>query len=237
MKGDETRERIKLAARRLFAERGVDGVSIREIVAAAGQRNVGSLHYYFRTKEALVRELVIDGTKAIDDRRNVMLDGVARSGRPVTLRDVIEALVWPSVSPGGEESGEDTYMRFIVSLSVNHRALYVSALEGCRRSGYERCLAHIRDLLPHVPEAILDQRLVFLRIYLGAAMTARESAFNGGGRVFWTPRSTMEHFIDTIEAMLDAPVYARAEAVDGRMPGRPAFADAPLRPSTMLAGG
>jgi AcrR family transcriptional regulator len=57
LRGDETRTRIKVAAQRLFAQRGIDGVSVRDIVAAAGQRNNGSLNYYFRTKEALVLEL------------------------------------------------------------------------------------------------------------------------------------------------------------------------------------
>ena len=54
MKGDDTRNAIKQAAQRLFATRGIDGVSVREIASAANQRNSGSVHYYFGTKEALV---------------------------------------------------------------------------------------------------------------------------------------------------------------------------------------
>jgi AcrR family transcriptional regulator len=43
-------------------------VSVRDIVLAAGQRNSGSLRYYFGTKEDLARELVADGAKLIDKR-------------------------------------------------------------------------------------------------------------------------------------------------------------------------
>ena len=43
------------------ARRGVDGVTVREIVAASGQKNHGSLTYYFGSKEELVRELVARG--------------------------------------------------------------------------------------------------------------------------------------------------------------------------------
>jgi AcrR family transcriptional regulator len=68
MKDASTRDLLKLAARRLFAHRGLDGVSVRDIVLAAGQRNSGSLHYYFGTKENLARELVADGAKLIDSR-------------------------------------------------------------------------------------------------------------------------------------------------------------------------
>lgn len=213
MKGDETRDRIKLAARRLFAERGIDGVSIREIVAAAGQRNVGSLHYYFRTKEALVRELIADGAKLIDDRRNAMLNAMAVEGRAGTLREVIEALVWPSVNLGEAENEEDTYLRFIVSLTMNHRQFFIEALEEKWNSGYLRCIALIKTMLPGVPPALLNQRLVFMGLYLGAVMTAREAAFDRGGhgRTFWAAGDTMSNFIDTVQALLECPVSSETE--------------------------
>ena len=72
------REQIKLAARRLFAIRGIDGVSVREIVEAAEQKNHGSLAYYFGTKEALVRELVADGAKLRPG--TIALKGIAFDG-------------------------------------------------------------------------------------------------------------------------------------------------------------
>lgn len=208
MRGDETRERIKLAARRLFAERGVDGVSIREIVAAAGQRNVGSLHYYFRTKEALVRELVGDGARVINDRRTLMLEALRREGGPRTVRELIEVLVWPSVGLGDAQGEEDTYMRFIVSLTMNHRSLFLSALEGKWNAGYLQCVEHIRTLLQNLPEPIVNQRIVLMGIYLGAVLTTREAAYDrdGTGRDFWSAPSTMSNFIDTVQAMLEAPV-------------------------------
>src|SRR5262245_35542025 len=46
--GRETQERILRAAERLFAERGIDAVSTREIIEAAGV-NSGSIHYHFGT--------------------------------------------------------------------------------------------------------------------------------------------------------------------------------------------
>ncbi|MGB5950508.1 MAG: helix-turn-helix domain-containing protein [Parvibaculum sp.] len=213
MKGDETRDRIKLAALKLFAERGVDGVSIREIVSEAGQRNVGSLHYYFRTKEALVRELVIDGAKVINDRRNEMLARLHRDGGPTTLREVIEMLVWPSIGGSDIREQDGTYMRFVASLSMNHREIITRALQGGEwDSGYRECLKHIRELLPHIPERVLDQRIVFMGIYLGATIASRASAVDAGGKArdFWMIKSTMDNFIDTIQALLEAPVEGEA---------------------------
>lgn len=225
MRGDETRSRIKLAARRLFAERGIDGVSIREIVAAAGQRNVGSLHYYFRTKEALVRELVVDGARLVDGRRNQMLETMRRDGGPKTLREVIEVLVWPSVGLGEGEGEEDTYMRFIASLTMNHHDLFLNALEGKWNSGYKQCLEHIKALLPHVPESVVDERIIFIRIFLDSIMAAREAAFEGAGassnREFWASKRIMSHLIESVAAMLDAPRAASFDAAGTSAPCHP----------------
>ncbi|HEX7775140.1 MAG TPA: helix-turn-helix domain-containing protein [Parvibaculum sp.] len=213
MKGDATRIRIKLAARRLFAERGIDGVSIREIVSAAGQRNVGSLHYYFRTKEALVRELITDGAKLVNDRRMLMLRALEHDGGPRNLRAVIEILVWPSVGLGEADGEEDTYMRFIASMTMNHRSLLLDVLDDEWNSGYRQCVAHIETLLSHLPATVLKQRLTFMGIYLGAVMTMRETAFDrgGSGKDFWSAKGAMSNLIDTVQALLEGPVSVQTE--------------------------
>lgn len=205
MRGDDTRDRIKVAARRLFAERGVDGVSIREIVAAAGQRNVGSLHYYFRTKDALVRELIVDGVRHINERRNAMLDALEKRGGPACLRDIVDILVMPAVAAENTSDEEETYFRFLIMLLLNHRQLFTEALGKQWNGGYDRCVAHIRRFLAEVPAPILDQRLVFADIYLSATLAAREATIGAedGMRVFWTCDYTMRNLADTVEALLD----------------------------------
>ena len=204
LRGDATRDQIKLAARRLFALRGIHGVTTREIVAATGQKNGGSLHYYFRTKEMLVRELIVDGAKLIDERRNAALDAAEVEGGPQTLRDVIELLVWPSTNLGEVEGEEDSYIRFISNLGLQERALLSEVLAGQWNSGYQRCLEHIRRLLPAIPARILQQRLVFLSLSLRAIMAAREAALDHRREHmrFWTAPDTMENLIDWMEASL-----------------------------------
>ena len=54
---DKTKERIIEAATRLFAERGLDGVTVREICRAA-KVNGALVNYHFRSKEGLYRECV-----------------------------------------------------------------------------------------------------------------------------------------------------------------------------------
>jgi AcrR family transcriptional regulator len=210
LRGDATRDQIKLAARRLFALRGIHGVTTREIVAATGQKNGGSLHYYFRTKEALVRELIVDGAKLIDDRRNAALDAAEAAGGPKTIREVLEMLVWPSTCLGEAEGEEDSYIRFISHLGLQERGLLDEALGGRWNSGYQRCLVHLRRLTVGLPAGLVEQRLVFLSLSLRAIMAAREAALDHRRehRRFWTAGATMENLIDALEGMLVAPVSA-----------------------------
>jgi AcrR family transcriptional regulator len=204
MKDASTRDLLKLAARRLFAHRGLNGVGVRDIVLAAGQRNSGSLHYYFGTKENLARELVSDGAKLIDQRRNSQLDDIERAGGPRQLREIIEVLVWPSTGLAGERGEDDTYIRVMTILQMSHRQLFLDALEGRWASGYERCLAHIRRLLKDIDPVIVTQRLVFMSLYMRAAMSSREAALEAGSQShhFWSADVTMQNLIDTIEGIL-----------------------------------
>ena len=208
LRGDATRDQIKLAARRLFALKGVHGVTTREIVAATGQKNGGSLHYYFRTKDALVRELIVDGARLIDDRRNRALDLAESNGGPGSIRDVLAILVWPSTGLGEAEGEEDTYIRFISHLGLQERGLLDEALGGRWNSGYQRCLGHLRRLITGMPSVLLEQRLVFLSLSLRAIMAAREAALDHRRehRRFWTAGATMDNLIDGLEGMLVASV-------------------------------
>lgn len=54
---DSTKEKIIAAATGLFAEKGLDGVTVREICRAAGV-NVALVNYHFRNKEGLYGECV-----------------------------------------------------------------------------------------------------------------------------------------------------------------------------------
>jgi AcrR family transcriptional regulator len=225
-----TRQFLKSTARRLFAERGFDGVTVRDIMEAAGQRNGASLYYYFGTKEALAVELVADGAKLIDERRNALLNAAEKGGGPSRLREVVEMLVHPSTALDGNVE-EDSYIRFITMLQMTHRDLFMQALAGRWNSGYTRCLAHIRSFLPELDADILNQRLVFMSLYLNAVMSQREAALHGGRHRFWSAPNLLENYIDTIVGLLTEPSHPLARSNGRRKhgPSRTALLEAGTR--------
>jgi AcrR family transcriptional regulator len=199
-------EHLKLVAQKLFAERGVDGVTVREIAEAAGQKNHAAVGYYFGSKENLVRELIIDGAAVIDERRNRMLDDMEAVGGPASVADVVEALIRPSVDLG-DVAREGSYTRFIVMLAMTHRMLFMDALQNRWNSGYQRCLEHLRRLMPDLPDEVKNQRFVFLGSYLGGVLSMREAALTDGGREHptWSSPRMLEHFAATVTGLLTAP--------------------------------
>ena len=167
--GLETRARLKEAAQGLFALRGVDGVTVQEIVSAAGQRNNAALHYHFGAKTDLVTELVLDGAKLIDAHRQNMLDRM-EAAQAISVRSLVEALALPLLELGAQ-TGQHTYIRMIANLQLSSRTFLREVLGDEWNGGYRRCLAHLEVLLPDLPPPILRQRLSLIGIY-GSAIWA-----------------------------------------------------------------
>jgi AcrR family transcriptional regulator len=205
-------EQIKAVARRLFAEKGVDGVTVREIASAAGQKNHGAVGYYFGSKEALVREIIVEGAAAIDRRRNDQLDRLEADGGPRGVAEVVEVLIQGAL---GESPREDDYICFITMLSMTHRDIMMDALENRWNSGYLRCLQHLRRLMPaDLTPALKNQRFVFMGAYLSGVLAARQRALSDLSRAHptWSSNQTLDHFGHTVAAMLDAPPLAGESA-------------------------
>ena len=202
--GAETRTRLKEEAQRLFALRGLEGVSVQDIISAAGQRNSASLRYYFGNKLELARELVVDGARLIDEDRQARVDRLEAQGA-LSVRAVLGALLFPMLELA-DRTGQPTYIRMIANFQLNDRAFLREALENKWNAGYQRCNALLRDLLPDIDPAIVDHRLSLVGIYGNAVLAAWEAARDSGepGRL-WAPGYAVSNLMDTFEGMLAAP--------------------------------
>jgi AcrR family transcriptional regulator len=115
MAAQETTRRLIVAAERLFAERGIADVSLRQIAEAAGQRNPAVVQYHFGSKLGLLRAIVEFRVKPFNERRLELLAGLDADGRADDLRGLVDA----SVRPLAElESDDSHYVRFLAQLTV-----------------------------------------------------------------------------------------------------------------------
>ncbi|MBK5263721.1 MAG: hypothetical protein JJE34_00600 [Alphaproteobacteria bacterium] len=145
-----------------------------------------------------------------DNPRNVDLDRLEAMAGPRTTRDIVDILVFPVTA-----LHDDYYVQFIVMLSMTHRDLMMDAIENRWNSGYSRCLDDLRRLIPPMPTALQNQRFVFMGTYLGAVPAARQRALSDRSRSHptWGSDVSLEHFVQSVTTVLEAPVNFPAEAL------------------------
>jgi AcrR family transcriptional regulator len=83
-----TREAILDAAERRFAERGYDGVSVREISADVGLKNQASLYYHFANKQEIYDAALQRNVDAIIARLSEDADAAAPRDAARVARDL-----------------------------------------------------------------------------------------------------------------------------------------------------
>ena len=92
-RGDKTRARILDVAEQLFAKHGMDGVSMRTLVARS-KVNLASVHYYFGSKKELFEEVFARRARVITDKRLKMLaECRTASDRPPLVNQILEAFL------------------------------------------------------------------------------------------------------------------------------------------------
>jgi AcrR family transcriptional regulator len=114
--GSLTRDRIIEAANVMFAEHGVEGVSLRELTVRAGV-NLAAVHYHFGSKEGVLAELFARSSKPIVEWRLELLGKVRRrrDGRPV-LEDVLDAFLRPALHAGRRQNASFVHLRARLAL-------------------------------------------------------------------------------------------------------------------------
>ena len=112
-----TKERILGAAEVLFAQRGFDGASLRQLTTAAGV-NLAAVNYHFGSKDKLVEEVFRRRLDALNASRLSALAKVA--GHPdTTLEAVLAAYIRPALDLSHDGSGS-LFMRVLARAFAEH---------------------------------------------------------------------------------------------------------------------
>lgn len=199
-----TAERLLDAAERLFAERGVDAVSVRAVNAAAGA-NVAAVHYHFGSKEALVLAVLRRRMDVLGERRRTMLGALPH---PPGVRAVVETLVVPLAELSADRDGSGrAYVRFLAMLQgggPESRAL-VGAAFADQFGPFDAALA---EALPGIPEPIRHFRLGLVGTTVVHTLANAEQAAVVLGR----PDRPADHR-DVVDALIDSVAGALAAPV------------------------
>ncbi|MGA7489709.1 MAG: TetR family transcriptional regulator [Xanthobacteraceae bacterium] len=175
-----TRERILRTAERLFAERGFNGVSVRELAAAA-QVNIASIGYHFSNKEGLLSEVYRRHCGPMIEERLRGLHAAARLGGRAKVAAIIEAFIRPALAQVEVEDGA-TFIRLRAVLSGENSELLEKLVAENFDQSSSAFIDELCQCLPHLSRTDVCWRFHFLlgTIYYTAAGPHRIAAFSRG---------------------------------------------------------
>lgn len=156
-----TRARLIAAAETLFAERGIDAVSMNEVQRAAGQKNKSALQYHFGTKEQLLRAILDKHVPGIELRRHRYLDAIEASDR-YEVRDLMKALVAPVFEKLDDADGGRAYVAVFAQIigSPSTAMLWSDAIHENR--GADRLIRLLDRMVPGIPAPVRMARYLLV---------------------------------------------------------------------------
>ena len=153
----DTARKIMLCAERLFGQHGLDGVSLRQIIEAAGQSNNSTILYYFGSKQGLIQAVHDMRAPAIEAVQRDYLRRIGGKGAG-SLQQYVEALQAP-VLEVVSKADRVNYAKFLLRLlplgDVQH-PYYRSAMPS---SAMAEIIGEIQAKCPHVPPEVTAVRI------------------------------------------------------------------------------
>ncbi|MEM1148006.1 MAG: helix-turn-helix domain-containing protein [Pseudomonadota bacterium] len=153
----KTKSALIKAAQRLFAEKGIGTVSVKEITLAAGARNPSAVHYHFGNLETLIKEVFTQRYNQIEQSR---LARIAQLDVQAAAHPVVELLtagLGPLFEACLEEDGR-LYARFCVQLAADPRFEMQDLIEDLGMTSIPSLRTRIAAILTHLPDHVLQMR-------------------------------------------------------------------------------
>lgn len=205
-----TREQLILAGERLFAEHGLDTVSLRQINAEAGQRNSSAAHYHFGSKESLIQAIVEFRSQRVDAVRSRFVERIAADNRTGDVRAYIEALVYPLVEEVDGAPGGKFYIRFLAQLIGHPTMDMVKMMRNRFADAIGSVYFGMRNARPDIPDEVFGGRFGLaweLTIY---ALADRERMSKSASVMMnhTLPVLFVSNLVDCLTGLMVAPVSA-----------------------------
>ncbi|WP_091945230.1 TetR/AcrR family transcriptional regulator [Trujillonella endophytica] len=200
-----TQEQLVRVGERLFAQHGLDGVSLRQIGVAAGNANNSAVQYHFGSKDQLVRAIFEYRLPRLHARRALLIE----QAPPGDLRAWVECQARSVLEQG--ELDDSHYAGFLTVLHHYGRSDVFEPLPEPFAGNSRAYFDHLRSLLPHLPEPLRGHRVsraMNLVVHTAADRERRRAA----GAPLLPFAIEVESVVDGLVGFLEAPASARSLA-------------------------
>ncbi len=215
-RSEATQAALMRAGERLIAERGMENVSIRDIVTAAGQKNESALQYHFKNFSGLINAIHLQRADETQRLRGSLLDGLLARGSQPSLRQICMLMVQPAFELAQRSAGFRRYVKAFgheLVLTEDSPLLKVSSHGRSGVSG--RQIRHLlEEALPHLDEATFIRRLEAAVRLCAASMyhqARQKNAFRGSQAELF-----LHNLVDALVGLLSAEVSDQTRALNRR---------------------
>jgi AcrR family transcriptional regulator len=201
-RGDATRLLLLMTAEQLFAERGIAAVPLRDIGAAAGQKNNGVVQYYFGDRDRLVSDIIAYRAAVSEKLRVDMLADIVARGRP-GVPDLVNVFVRPMAV---YMERDNHYIALLSRYIIEH-----GGYEGLDRTAIPSSAVFtlrglLGRLLPDTPSAVLEERWLVMMTCAIHTLARYQTVMTSGARLPAPIDDLLDDLVRFLTAGLEAPL-------------------------------
>jgi len=207
----DTKQNLILAALELFAEQGVDAVSMRTINAAAGARNASAVHYHFGSKLGIIEAIITFIKEELDAHRLPALEaleGRTAAGDIPSTREIMWAALKPYDALNRTPEYGRSAIRFLARLQTDMNAETQAALNRDPHGIAQRFDKLLAEALPQLPADVRRTRYLYCWTLMVQSFAGtgswRDTAF--GNLRAPTGDAALMRFFDYLVGGLEAPI-------------------------------
>jgi AcrR family transcriptional regulator len=200
-------------AEQLLSRRGIEGVSLREIRLAAGQRNTSALQFHFGDREGLLRAIRDRHQPRQQEKLRELYDAMVADGRQDDTLSLVEVFVRPTADSVFEGPSPRAWVRICADLAARPELAVHDFVANATTEALDVGMRLLDRL-----EAIVPRRVGFERIFMMSLATLHLCADRA--RIEDADTSGRNHmpaaaFIENVISMSHAALFAPAAASDG----------------------
>ena len=153
----DTRTSLVRSAVRLFAEKGLGAVSVKDITREAGARNPSAVYYHFGSVEELIKEVFVQRFTRIERQRLQLFAALDRQEPAQPLIALMEAALTPLMTTCLDEDGR-RYVRFCLQFASDPRFDINELVDEVSLVSLEILSQRLVQNLPNIPVSTIEAR-------------------------------------------------------------------------------
>lgn len=212
-RSETTQAALMQAAEKLIAERGIENVSIRDIVSGAGQKNESALQYHFKNFSGLIKAIQSKRAEETIQLRENLLKSLLETTAKPTIRQLCELMVQPSYDLARTKVEYRRYIRAFGHelMLTESSALSIATQNGAGGPSGHQLSILLKTALPHLDNRAYQRRMETAVRLCSASMyhqARQKNAFRGDqGELFF------HSLMDSLVALLSAPESTKTKAL------------------------